>query len=41
VGLRQVIISDLQELNDSSAVILDLLTAAREVSRQEGLDVVE
>jgi len=41
LGLRQFIISDLQALNDSSDVILDLLTAAREVSRQEGLDVVE
>jgi hypothetical protein len=41
LGLRQFVIADLQALDDSPDVILDLLAAALEATRQEGLDALE
>jgi hypothetical protein len=41
LGLRQFVIADLQALDDSPDVILDLLAGALEATRQENLDALE
>ena len=41
LGLRQFVIADLQALDDSPEVILDLLTAAVDATREQKLDALE
>jgi hypothetical protein len=41
LGLNQFVIADLQALNDSPHVLLDLLAAALEATREEGMDALE
>jgi hypothetical protein len=41
LGLRQFLIADLQALEDSPEVLLELLSAALSVTREQNLDVLE
>jgi hypothetical protein len=41
LNLRQFVIADLQALEDAPGTLLALLAAARETTRQEGLDMLE
>jgi hypothetical protein len=41
LGLNQFVIADLQALNDSPTVLLDLLAAALEATAEEGMDALE